>query len=120
MYLKEETKKNIEQMVGKSIEEMQQMTLGEEIAYVENRTTTKLQYPQNLDWRFESTGDPLISMGRYRTIEDVDRRLDSMFWLESKCEKLNRWMLSLLPKRLLSSIHKRITITSVANDNNNK
>lgn len=79
MYIKEETKRNIESIVGKPLDEIQSMTLDEEIAHVESRTGKKLEFSKDVDWRFVSTGNPLISLGRCRTMEDVDKRFDQMF-----------------------------------------
>lgn len=70
MYLKEETKKNIERVVGKPIEEIQEMTLDEEIAYVEQKTGQKISYPKEIDYRRIAYGEPLITRRRLHILEE--------------------------------------------------
>lgn len=72
MYLKEETKKHIERTVGKSIEEIQAMTLDEEIAYIEEKIGKKLEYPKRVDHRRVAYGNTLITKRRLRTLGEAD------------------------------------------------
>ena len=91
MYLKEETKRNIERTVGLPFEKIQTLTTEEEIAYIENRTGKKLQFPNSIDWRFVTTGEPLITMGRCRTIEEIDRQIDELVKPKSFTERVKNW-----------------------------
>lgn len=70
MYLKEETKKNIERTVGISIDEIKAMTVDEEIAYIEEKIGNKLEYPKEVDHRRVAHGEPLINQRRLRTLEE--------------------------------------------------
>ena len=83
MYLKEETVKNLESVLGKPLNEIRNMDLGDEIAYVERKNMEKLRFPEHVDWRFTSTGEPLIAMGRCRTMEDVDEYFDKLLFPRS-------------------------------------
>jgi hypothetical protein len=91
MYLKEETKRNIERIVGFPFEKIQTLTLEEEIAHVESRTGKKLQFPKDVDWRFIATGEPLITMGRCRTMKDVDKYFEKKFPIRSLLWKMKRF-----------------------------
>ncbi|MBQ8625947.1 MAG: hypothetical protein IJ419_07295 [Agathobacter sp.] len=83
MYLKEETKRNIERTVGLPFEKIQTLTTEEEITHVQQCTGKTLQYPKFVDWRFIAIGEPLITMGRCRTMEDVDRYFDKLLFPQS-------------------------------------
>lgn len=79
MYLKPETIKNIEQTIGLPIEVDRNMDLDEEIKYIENKNKKKLTWPKNVDHRMIShSGNPLITRRRFRTMEDVDKKLDKI------------------------------------------
>lgn len=77
MYLQETTKKNIEYIVGLPLDHIQSLTLDDEISHVETRTGQSLRWPV-MAYGF-NTGNPLLNLGRYRTMEDVDKQLDKMF-----------------------------------------
>ena len=91
MYLQEKTKRNIERVVGLPFDKIQTLTLEEEIIHVESRTGKKLQFPKEVDWRFVATGEPLINMGRCRTMEDVDKYFEKKFPVRSLFWKLKRF-----------------------------
>ena len=82
MYLKEETKQNIARIVGIPFDQILQLTLDDEIAHVESHTKQKLRFPTTGPLIF--TGEPLLTMGRYRTMEDVDAYFDKMFPVQSR------------------------------------
>lgn len=86
MYLKTETQQNIERIVGLPLNQIQSLTLDEEICHIETRTGKKLRWPA-MACRF-NTGNPLLSLGRYRTMEDVNKRFDNMFPIHSLWWKL--------------------------------
>ena len=82
MYLKEETKRNIERITGLPFERLQCLTLEEESAYIAKRTGSKLRFPATSP--LVCTGEPLLTLGRYRTMEDVDAYFDKMFPVRSR------------------------------------
>lgn len=90
MYLKEETVKNLERVIGKPLDEIRNMDLSDEIAYIERKNEEKLRFPEHIDWRFTSTGEPLITMGRCRTMEDVDRYFDKLLFPRSLLWKIKK------------------------------
>ncbi|MBQ8806012.1 MAG: hypothetical protein IJZ68_05965 [Bacteroidaceae bacterium] len=81
MYLKEETKRNIERIVGLPFEQIQCLTLEEESEHIAKRTKSQLRFstPSPL----VCTGEPLLTLGRYRTMEEVDAYFDKMFPVRS-------------------------------------
>ena len=87
--LKEETKRNIERVVGLPFETIKTLTVEEEIAHVEVKTGKKLKFPTTAD-RLMSSGEPLITMGRFRTMEDVDRKLDKICFPHSLIWKIQK------------------------------
>ena len=91
MYLKAETVKNLESVLGQPLKEIQNMDLGDEIAYVERKNRKKLRFPEHIEWRFASTGEPLIAMGRCRTMEDVDAYFDKLLFPRSLLWKIKKF-----------------------------
>lgn len=81
MYLKAKTQQNIERIVGLPLNQIQSLTLDEEIRHVETRTGKKLRWPV-MACRF-NTGNPLLSLGRYCAMEDMDKRFNKMFPMRS-------------------------------------
>lgn len=90
MYLKEETVKNLEHVLGKPLQEIRNMDFGDEIAYVERKNKKNLKFSEHIDWRFASTGEPLITMGRCRAMEDVDRYFDKLLFPRSLLWKIKK------------------------------
>lgn len=88
--LKEETKRNIERVVGLPFETIKTLTVEEEIAHVEAKTGRKLKFPTAVDSRLMSSGEPLITMGRFRTMENVDRKLDKICFQHSLIWKIQK------------------------------
>lgn len=88
--LKEETKRNIERVVGLPFETIKTLTVEEKIAHVEARTGKKLKFQATVDGRLVSSGEPLIAMGRFRTMEDVDRKLDKICFPHSLIWKIQK------------------------------
>ena len=91
MYLKEETKNHIESVLGKSLSEIQVMTFDDEVEYVERKNREKLRFPENMDWRFASVREPLISLGRCVTIEEIDRQIDELVKPKTFLDKIKNW-----------------------------
>ena len=82
MHLKEETKRNIERVVGLPHKHIQCLTLDEEMTYIKTRTGKQLRWPANACR--SCTGNPLLSLGRYRTMEEVDASFDNMFPIRAR------------------------------------
>jgi hypothetical protein len=83
MYFKEETRNNIEKIVGLPIGEIQNLSLDGEIAYVEQSTRKGIRFPTVRNHMHPSTGNPLIDRYRFCTMEDVDKKLDKLLFPHS-------------------------------------
>jgi len=77
--LSEETKKILSENIGIPYERLITMDDDEITAYIEQKIGKKLGY-SNLGARFSGSGDDsvLIDIGRLRTMEDVDKRIDEI------------------------------------------
>ena len=73
MYLNSETKALLEKRFGKSLSEIKQMDLDEEISFVEKKTGKKLVFSRKVDSRMMSRGNPLLAQGRITTKEQEDK-----------------------------------------------
>ena len=69
MYLTNETKILLEKKLGKSLTEIKQMDLDEEITFVEKKTGKKLHFSRKVDFRMMGRGNPLLAQGRLTTKE---------------------------------------------------
>lgn len=78
MYLKKETKKVLEKFIGKSVLELSQMDLKDEISFVKSRTGGVLDFSKGIDIRMQGRGNPLMTRKRICTMEDVDKKILEM------------------------------------------
>lgn len=77
--LSEETKKSLSKIIGIPYEKLITMDDDEVTAYIEQKNGKKMGYSKPIA-RFLGSGDDsvLIDRGRFRTMEDVDRRMDEI------------------------------------------
>ncbi len=78
MYLKKETKRVLEKFIGKSILELSQMDLGDEVSFVKSRTGKIPIFSKDIDIRMQGRGNPLMSRKRICTMEDIDKKILEM------------------------------------------
>lgn len=78
MYLKKETKQILEKFIGKSVLELSQMDLKDEISFVKSRTGGTLDFSKGIDIRMQGRGNPLMTRKRICTMEDVDKKILEM------------------------------------------
>ena len=78
MYLKKETKKILEKFIGKSVLELSQMDLKDEISFVKSRNGGTLDFSKGIDIRMQGRGNPLMTRKRICTMEDVDKKILEM------------------------------------------
>lgn len=78
MYLKKDTKKILEKFIGKSILELSQMDLKDEISFVKSRTGGVLDFSKGIDIRMQGRGNPLMTRKRICTMEDIDKKILEM------------------------------------------
>ena len=85
--LSEKTKKLLSKNIGIPYEKLITMDNDEITAYIEQKNGKKMTFSKP-DARFAGSGDDsvLIDKGRYRTMEDVDKRIDQVV-KNSKCKK---------------------------------
>lgn len=78
--LSEKVLASIKSITGLSLEEMKKMDIYHEIEYVQKKTGKKLVFSSQPDARKKGRGSPLIACHRFRTIEEVDRRMSKLKW----------------------------------------
>ena len=81
--LSEKVLASIKSITGLSLEEMKKMDIYHEIEYVQyvqKKTGKKLVFSSQPDARKKGRGSPLIARHRFRTIEEVDRRMSKLKW----------------------------------------
>lgn len=78
MYLQNDTKKILEKFIGKSIFELSQMDLIDEVSFIKLKTGKRPVFSKDVDIRMQGRGNPLISRKRICTMEDVDKKILEM------------------------------------------
>lgn len=78
--LSEKVLASIKSITGLSLEEMKKMDIYHEIEYVQKKAGKKLVFSSQPDARKKGRGDLLIARHRFRTIEEVDRRMSKLKW----------------------------------------
>jgi hypothetical protein len=71
--LSEKTTKNIERVVGTTIDNLKKMTSQEEKEWIENKKKCTLTFPRRRKFGFTGRGNPLLARRKLRTKEDLDR-----------------------------------------------
>lgn len=75
VYLNRETKKILENSIGKSIHELSQMDADEERAFVISKIGRVPIFSKKPDSRMRGRGNPLIARRRICTMDDIDKRI---------------------------------------------
>ena len=70
MYLTKKTEQLLEKRLGKNIKEIRNMSLEDEIAFIEKRTGKRLMFSKKVDKRMMSRGNPLLAQGKITTKRD--------------------------------------------------
>lgn len=78
MYLQKDTKKILEKFIGKSILELSQMDLIDEVSFIKLRTGGMPVFSKDVDIRMQGRCNPLMSRKRICTMEDVDKKILEM------------------------------------------
>ena len=76
--LSNRTKKALEKSIGLSFEEIVNLDFDEEVKHVETKTGKPLRFSKKYDSRKLSWCNPLLSRKRIRTMEDVNKKIDSL------------------------------------------
>lgn len=75
VYLNSETKRILENSIGKSIHELSQMDADEERAFVISKIGKAPIFSKKSDSRMRGRGNPLIARRRICTMDDIDKRI---------------------------------------------
>lgn len=78
MYLQKDTKKILEKFIGKSILELSQMDLIDEVSFIKSRTGGTPVFSKDIDIRMQGRGNPLMSRKRICTMDDIDKKILEM------------------------------------------
>lgn len=78
MYLNEETKKILEKFIGKSIFELSEMDMAEEISFIASKNGRSPIFSKKKDIRIQGRGNPLMSRKRICTMEEVNKKILEM------------------------------------------
>lgn len=73
MYLTKKTEQLLEKRLGKNIKEIRNMSLEDEIAFIEKRTGKRLMFSKKVDKRMMSRGNSLLAQGKITTKRDEEK-----------------------------------------------
>lgn len=73
MYLTKKTEQLLEKRLGKNIKEIRNMSLEDEIAFIEKRTGKRLMFSKKVDKRMMSRGNLLLAQGKITTKRDEEK-----------------------------------------------
>ena len=74
------TRNNLEFLLGIGLSELEPFDVNEEISYIEKRMSSKIQFSRKKDTRKIGRGNPLLARKRFRTMDEVNKRLDKLKW----------------------------------------
>lgn len=75
MYLTNETKRILENLIGKSVVELSKMDADEERAFIMSKLGKAPIFSKESDSRMRGRGNPLIARRRICTMDDIDKRI---------------------------------------------
>ena len=78
--LKDETKNNLENLLGITLKDLDTLSVSKEVEFVNKRISHKISFSKKKDSRKVGRGNPLLARKRIRTMEEVDKRLDNLKW----------------------------------------
>lgn len=78
MYLQKDTKKILEKFIGKSILELSEMDLEEEISFIKSKISETPVFSKNVDFRIQGRGNPLMTRKRICTMAEIDKKILEM------------------------------------------
>lgn len=77
--LSEETRANIERVVGIPIDKLNNMDTAEERSWIEKRKNIKLSFSKRRRYGIVGRGNPLVSRRKIRTAKDLDQKSKKFF-----------------------------------------
>jgi len=75
---RKKTQKILERTIGKSISELAEMDLDEELRFVREKTGKPLKFSKTIDLRMCGRGNPNIIRRRICTMEDIDQKISEL------------------------------------------
>jgi len=76
--ISQETKATLERGIGLSLSQISELTLFDEINYVETRTGKNLIFSRKMDSRKIGRGNPLLARKRFTTMEELNAKIDAL------------------------------------------
>ena len=73
-----EARKTLENSIGLSLNQIYELSINDEIAFVETRTGRNLKFSRNHDTRKIGRGNPLLSRRKITTIEEINAKIDAL------------------------------------------
>ena len=73
-----EAKEKLEQNIGLTLDQIQSMSLDEQIAYVEAKTGKSMGYSYDRNPTKVARGNPALGRGRYKTMNQINNKIDSI------------------------------------------
>ncbi len=71
---------SIKNVTGLSSTDIKKMDVYHEVEYIQNKTGKKLVFSSKPDARRMGRGSPLVARRRFRSIEEVDKRMSKIKW----------------------------------------
>lgn len=76
--IKTRTKRNIERSIGLPLSQIVDLSIDEEISFIEKKSGKKLVFTKSNDSRRISRGNVLLALGRIMTMSEVNKKLDKI------------------------------------------
>lgn len=77
--LSEKSKTNVEKVTGLKFEDLVQLSVQEEISYIEQKLQSPLTFSKKRNYLVVGRGNPLLSRKRIKTLQDVNRKSKDLF-----------------------------------------
>ena len=76
--ISQEAKKTLERGIGLSLSQISELTLSDEISYVEAKTGKALIFSRRADSRKIGRGNPLLARKKFTTMEELNAKIDAL------------------------------------------
>ena len=76
--ISEEAKKILEDNIGLSLDQVKELNIHEEMAYVKAKTGKTLTFSKEYDPRKIGRGNPLLARKKITTIEEINAKIDAL------------------------------------------
>lgn len=76
--LNQETKSNLEDLIGMKLGILDEFSLDEELGVLSVKNCRNIKFSSKTDMRKVGRGSPLLARKRFKTMEDVNKGLDKI------------------------------------------